>query len=91
MSDDERTRAGRFQHAGREYVYLSYGPRAFARPAQLTQAEAQIAALVLRGASGAEIARVRGVSPRTIANQLASIYRKLGVCSRATLVLALQG
>lgn len=90
VSDDPRPRVGRFRHAGREYAYLSYARRELARPARLTDAEAQIAALVLRGASGAEIARARGVSQRTIANQLASIYRKLGVCTRAELVLALQ-
>jgi DNA-binding NarL/FixJ family response regulator len=35
------------------------------------------------GLSNAAIARARGRSPRTIANQLQSIYRKLGVASRA--------
>ena len=90
VSDAQRPRAGQFRHAGREYAYLSYVPRGLARPARLTDAKAHVAELVLRGASGAEIARARGVSPRTIANQLASIYRKLGVCTRAELVLALQ-
>lgn len=91
MSDEHRARVGRLRRGAREYAYLSYAPRALARPAALTNAEAQIAELVLRGASSAEIARARGVSLRTIANQLASIYRKVGVCTRAELILALQG
>jgi DNA-binding CsgD family transcriptional regulator len=39
----------------------------------------------LRGASNQDIARTRGVSVRTVANQLAAVYRKLGVRSRAEL------
>ena len=45
---------------------------------------------VFRGASNAEIARHRGASVKTIANQLDTIYRKLAVTSRAELVLLLR-
>ena len=40
---------------------------------------------VLAGLANAAIARRRGTSARTVANQVASIFRKLGVQSRAEL------
>jgi DNA-binding CsgD family transcriptional regulator len=43
----------------------------------------------LAGLSNAEVAIRRGTSPRTIANQLASVLRKLGVGSRYELAAAL--
>jgi DNA-binding CsgD family transcriptional regulator len=48
----------------------------------LTDAERDVVALALRGDSNAEIAQARGTSARTVANQLASAYRKLGVTGR---------
>ncbi|WP_437759374.1 helix-turn-helix transcriptional regulator [Sorangium sp. So ce1389] len=57
-------------------------------PAQLTRAEGEIARLAALGLSNAEIAERRHISPRTVANQLASTYRKLGIGSRAQLALA---
>ena len=51
----------------------------------LTSSECAVLALVLGGHSNAEVARVRGTSVRTIANQLGAIYRKLGVGSRREL------
>jgi len=53
-----------------------------ALPSALSTSERAVAALVLRGASNAQIASTRATSSRTIANQVASIYRKLGVRSR---------
>ncbi len=49
---------------------------------RLTAAECEVAHLIAAGLSNAEIARRRGVSPRTVANQAARIFRKLGVASR---------
>jgi DNA-binding NarL/FixJ family response regulator len=54
----------------------------------LTAAEANIVAALLSGLSNAEIARARRRSVRTIGNQVASIFRKLGVASRAELLAA---
>jgi DNA-binding NarL/FixJ family response regulator len=54
-------------------------------PAPLTTAEWEVARLAARGMSNLEIARDRATSPRTIANQLASAFRKLGVQSRSEL------
>ncbi len=51
----------------------------------LTPAEMTIAALASAGRSNAGIARERGCSVRTVANQVARIFRKLGVHSRAEL------
>lgn len=52
---------------------------------KLTPAENDVARQVLAGASTQTIAAARGSRPRTIANQLASIFDKLGVRSRAEL------
>lgn len=57
--------------------------------ATLTAAERDVARHVLAGLSNAAIATRRGTSARTVANQLASIYRKLDVCSRAELAVVM--
>jgi DNA-binding CsgD family transcriptional regulator len=54
-------------------------------PEGLTPAERDVVEHILSGASNVDIARVRGTSSRTVANQVASIFRKLGVQSRAEL------
>ncbi len=66
--------------AGR--ALLSFTPAA--RP-RLTEAERDVVLGVVSGLSNAEIAARRSASPRTVANQLAAIFRKLGVDSRAEL------
>lgn len=60
-------------------------------PAALTEAEQDIALQVYAGRTNDDIARARGVSARTVGNQLEGIYRKLGVASRVELVLLLRG
>ncbi|MBX3226124.1 MAG: helix-turn-helix transcriptional regulator [Labilithrix sp.] len=57
----------------------------------LTAAERDVARLVARGATNAEIARARGTSARTVANQVQSIMRKLEVASRVGLAAAISG
>ena len=52
----------------------------------LTPAEKSIVLDVAAGKSNARIASLRGTSPRTVANQLASIYRKLNLTSRQELL-----
>jgi DNA-binding CsgD family transcriptional regulator len=52
----------------------------------LTAAERAVASDAALGLSNLEIARRRRRSQRTIANQLASAFRKLGVSSRSGLV-----
>ncbi len=51
----------------------------------LTRAERHVIMLIARGLSNAAIARRRGSAPRTVANQAASIFKKLGVRSRLEL------
>lgn len=55
----------------------------------LTPAEEEVLALLLDGYDNASIAQARKTSPRTTANQVATIFRKLGVASRAELVAKL--
>jgi DNA-binding CsgD family transcriptional regulator len=55
----------------------------------LTRAEREVALAAGMGASNREIARVRRTSERTVANQLAAIYRKLSIASRAELAAVL--
>ncbi|HVY45931.1 MAG TPA: helix-turn-helix transcriptional regulator [Minicystis sp.] len=57
--------------------------------ATLTSSEAEVAELACAGLSNAEIAARRGCSRRTVANQLASIFRKLSVDSRHALIALL--
>ncbi|MEO8874604.1 MAG: LuxR C-terminal-related transcriptional regulator, partial [Polyangiaceae bacterium] len=66
----------------RELVLLSFTPRPLPR---LTEAERDVALALARGLTNAEIARTRNVSPRTVANQVAAIMKKLDVSSRVEL------
>lgn len=58
-------------------------------PGHLTSTEWDIAALALQGQTTAQIATARGVARATVSSQLQSIYRKLGVGSRAELACKL--
>jgi DNA-binding CsgD family transcriptional regulator len=57
----------------------------------LTPGERQVVRLAAEGLSNAAIARRRGRSPRTVANQLAAAYRKLGITSRRELQALREG
>jgi DNA-binding NarL/FixJ family response regulator len=59
------------------------------RFSQLTPVERHVASLAAEGLSNAEIGRRRGTAERTIANQMASILRKLKVGSRYELAARL--
>lgn len=75
---------------GRDLALIEL-PLPFAEiPPALTEAEQDVALEVFRGATNREIADARGVSVRTVSKQLEAIYRKLGVSSRAELVLYLR-
>jgi DNA-binding CsgD family transcriptional regulator len=74
---------------GESFAVLSFAIREVEVPPNLTEAERQVVDAVLRGCSTSEIAVGRGRAPRTISNQLASIFRKLGVRSRSELVARL--
>jgi DNA-binding CsgD family transcriptional regulator len=59
-------------------------------PEALTVAEQEVALQLYAGASYRDIAEARGVSVKTVGNQIESIYRKLGVSTRVELVLRLR-
>lgn len=52
----------------------------------LSPAEEEVTLLVFKGMNGTEIAQLRGTSEGTTKAQLSSIYRKVGVSSRADLI-----
>ena len=60
-----------------------------AAAASLSPAELEVASYAIRGFSNDRIARERQVSARTIANQLRSIFEKLGVSTRSQLAATL--
>jgi DNA-binding CsgD family transcriptional regulator len=76
---------------GVELVVLSLPPPAVAPelPAELSAAEREVVHWLLRGKSNAQVAAKRRTAVRTAANQVASIFRKIGVGSRAELVARL--
>jgi DNA-binding CsgD family transcriptional regulator len=63
-------------------------PRAGTSPVldDLSPSERKVVDLLQRGCSNSEIARLRSVSIQTVANQIASAFRKLKVGSRRELV-----
>ena len=79
-------RSVRFSVAGADYLILSV-PIESAGGRELSPAEQAVAAASLQGLSTREIARRRSTSPRTVANQLASVFQKLGVHSRSELAI----
>jgi len=89
MTRERRVSVSHFTLGGERYLVLSAERRRSSRLAALTPAERIIVAALLDGASNAKIARALGRSPRTIANHVASILRKLGVGSRSELAARL--
>lgn len=53
----------------------------------LTKREREIVALICSGAGDAEISRQLNLSPHTVRNHVASLYRKLGVNRRSAVVI----
>lgn len=82
-------RAATFEVGSRRYLVLEMVDGGREGLATLSASEQDVAVRLARGEAHAEIARARGVSPRTIANQVASIYRKLRIRSQAELGLML--
>lgn len=64
------------------FIWESQHPAAKA----LSDAERIVLQLVVAGKSNAAIAQARGTSVRTVANQVASLLRKLGARSRYDLI-----
>ena len=68
---------------GEKVVVFSFPLEPPPLPGTLTPAERAIVLALLSGKSNAQIARAGETSPRTVANQLASLLRTLGVRSRS--------
>jgi DNA-binding NarL/FixJ family response regulator len=77
----------RFRMGSEEFAVLSVPVGSSHALAALTPSERSVVQAVLAGRSNNEIAEARATAPRTVANQLAAIYRKLGISSRAELAL----
>ena len=54
-------------------------------PAELSETERRVAQLVSTGRSNKEVAAALFMAPKTVSDNLARIYRKLGVSSRTEL------
>jgi DNA-binding NarL/FixJ family response regulator len=79
-------RARRFDADGMEMAVLWFPLPGGDQAAELTPAEHEIVDALLAGKQNSEIAHERRTATRTVANQVAAIYRKLGVSSRAELM-----
>jgi DNA-binding CsgD family transcriptional regulator len=75
---------------GARRLALTYPSPRWILPAVLSSTEAEIVLALLEGASHRQVARARGTAERTVANQVASIFRKLRVRSQLELFVALR-
>ena len=79
------------EHARNELYAAGGRPRreALTGPESLTPSERRVAELAAAGQSNRDIARTLYVTPKTVEVHLTSVYRKLGIRSRAALSKAL--
>jgi DNA-binding CsgD family transcriptional regulator len=77
------------QIGGVELVVLSFAAIPAELPADLSAAEREVLRGLLQGETNAQVAARRQTAVRTAANQVASIFRKIGVTSRAELAARL--
>jgi DNA-binding NarL/FixJ family response regulator len=75
---------------GDDYATLALKTPKWRTPRGLTEAERAVAFALLGGATKEQVARERGTSTRTVANQITSIFAKLGVTSRIDLAIRLR-
>lgn len=90
LTPPEGFRSARLDYEGRAILVMSYEVPDWEFPLTLTATEQAVLRAMLSGASQQEIATARGVSYRTVANQIASAYGKLGVGSRAEVAALLR-
>jgi DNA-binding NarL/FixJ family response regulator len=74
-----------YQNDVRAWVVSAWRPD-LDLPKSLSSAEQVVLRLLLEGRGHYEISRLRGTSTRTVANQLSTVFRKLGVSGRAQAV-----
>jgi DNA-binding NarL/FixJ family response regulator len=81
-----------FRLGGDDFAWLSLRlPKQPKLPSGLTPAEEEVVIWLLEGKSNSEIARARGVTASTVANQIQTVFRKLGVGSRWALMHLCRG
>lgn len=80
MGTSDKARVIGLEIDGQEFAVVELPPHN--KLDSLTIAEREIVHLVLDGLSNREIAALRGVSAKTVANQLRALYQKLSVYSR---------
>lgn len=93
-ADADRGRRNRAQMLLRQYKAQLDGPVILSghdssRASRLTPREQEIVELAQRGQSNREIARILSLSARTVEGHLYRIFAKLGVSSRAELLISL--
>jgi DNA-binding NarL/FixJ family response regulator len=71
------------------FAVLSFPLAPISLPESLSDAERAVARALLAGASNRQIAAARRTSVRTVANQMASLLRKLGARSRMEAIAAI--
>jgi DNA-binding NarL/FixJ family response regulator len=79
-------RASLLRAGADDLVVFSFPHRDLPLPDSLAPVERDVVRGMLAGLSNVEIAARRGTSVRTVANQVAAIFRKLEIGSRARLV-----
>ena len=79
-------RAAEFRWGNTRHLVISFVAAPTIAMSIFTPAESAVARLMVAGLPNAEIARARGTSVRTVANQVASVLRKAHVESRHQLV-----
>jgi DNA-binding CsgD family transcriptional regulator len=84
-------RVARFSLGADDLVVLSFPVRPTELPPVLTAAERAVVEAMLSGKTNPEIARARGTSTRTVANQIANAFQKLEVSSRGELAARFAG
>jgi len=88
LAPPPRLRAYEFTQGNHRFVVFEWDAQAATAPeprVSLTDAERAVHLLLLAGKSTREIASARGSSERTVANQIAAVFRKFGVHSRGEL------
>jgi len=82
----DRGRAAEFQYSGDSYCVLCVPAPHTVLDSVLSPAETAVMRMRLEGKSHAEIAARRRTSRRTVANQVATAFHRLGVSSRSDLL-----
>jgi DNA-binding NarL/FixJ family response regulator len=89
--DDDDVRAWKIRVADGIFAVISLPAPGGAALPELTAAEHAVVEHIVRGDSNKQIAAHRGRSVRTVANQIAAVFQKLRVASRAELIVLLSG